>query len=94
MIFGDGTVAAYDATADDWEIAFGGGIGGFGRFDRMFPIVAYDPVNRRIVVVGGEHRVRDPDTHEFVGWESLDDVWAFDLSTREWIQLLAPPSGV
>ncbi len=42
---------------------------------RMQFAMAYDPANERLVVFGGS---------------DTDDVWAFDVATGEWIQLLAP----
>ena len=43
----------------------------------------YDPLNERIVIVGGDVKVPDP-----VIWAPRDDVWAFDTRAREWIELV------
>jgi hypothetical protein len=80
VIFGDTTIAAYDAAADEWEIVDAEGAGRGVGF-RGGRAAAYDPLNHRIVVFGG-------------GWasegRSVDDVVALDLRTRTWIELLAP----
>lgn len=91
IVFADGLVAAYDAAADEWEIAFQDestdGLG-YGRYSRL--ALGYDPLNDRLVVVGGTRRTADPSTGEFLGWAAMDDVVAFDLRTRTWTELLAP----
>lgn len=83
VIFVRGTVATYDATADEWEIVFDARRADRSLLDRNHAPIVYDPVNERIVVIGGEG-----------GGEHGIDVWAFDLSTREWIQLLASTPGL
>jgi len=52
--------------------------------------MVYDPVNERLIVYGGNARV-GPDG----AWTAMDDVWAFDVSSGEWIQLLgrSEPEG-
>ncbi len=66
-------LAAYDATADRWEI-----------------LAEADPDR----AVGFQlHAVYDPVNGRLVGWQPLymhqDDLFAFDLVTREWTVLLA-----
>jgi len=86
FVFTDGLVAAYDAAADRWEtlaVAQTSPDGfGYGPQNRLGHWMAYDPVNERLVVAGGQYRTAD-------GWVAADDVWAFDPATREWTQLLA-----
>jgi hypothetical protein len=96
LIFSDGVVAAYDATADSWEIAYGteftgldDGLG-YGPYNRLYHVTAYDPLNRRMLVFGGAYRAADPETGEFLDWVATDDVMAFDLATGTWTELLAP----
>ena len=70
-------LTAYDASAHRWKA-----VSTYARQIALlhgFDSVVYDPVNARFVLYGG-----DQDDV----W--LDDVWAFDLETRTWTQLLAP----
>lgn len=95
VVFGDGFMIAYDATADRWEALYGepmqGSKFGYGPLYRLGHWMVYDPLNERLVVYGGNYRTPD-------GWVKADDVWAFDLATNEWIQLLEPsepyPEGI
>jgi len=85
-VFSDETRwAAYDATADRWEILVEAVPGSAGIYEavpgaeewagRVLPLlIAYDPLNRRIVGIGW-HRY-------------APDVVAFDPVTREWTILL------
>jgi hypothetical protein len=43
--------------------------------------MVYDPINERLVVYGGSVLDRTP--------SQTTDVWAFDVATREWTQLVA-----
>ena len=84
VVFSDGLVGAYDATADRWETLFGSSTCcGTGPQNRLQPAMVYDPVNERLVVAGGEYRTAD-------GLVLADDVWAFDPAPRTWTQLVAP----
>jgi hypothetical protein len=86
VVFSDGRIATYDASAHEWEVLFGDPYrpgGGTGPFHRLEFAMAYDPVNERVVVTAGDVRTRD-------GWANPDDVWAFDVGTGEWLRLLAP----
>jgi hypothetical protein len=70
-------LAAYDATADRWEILAGA-----------------DPER----AVGFQlHAVYDPVNGRLVGWQpsymDQDELFAFDLVTREWTVLLEPSEG-
>lgn len=85
VVFSDGLLIAYDAAADRWE-TLSRPVGrrmGNGPLHRLGHGIVYDPVNERVVVYGGSYRTAD-------GWVKADDVWAFDLPSGEWIQLLAP----
>jgi hypothetical protein len=70
VFVGSSAWASYDAAADRWEVLpeAGGSL-------------AYDPLNRRLVVLGG------------TGIACLGDVVAFDLVTRECAVLLGPGNG-
>jgi len=89
IIYGQGSVAAFDAGTSTWELLYGTGTwgqGGDSRFDRGAGwAIAYDPLNERVVVVGGTVW-----SAELNGWQPVDDVVAFDPLTRSWIELLAP----
>jgi hypothetical protein len=87
VLSSDGRVIAYDGMADRWETLFdpraADESGGPARYPQgMHGRLVYDPVNERIVSVGGDARLPDGT------WPPRDDVWAFDARTREWIELL------
>jgi hypothetical protein len=82
VAYAGGRVAAYDAVANAWEVLFDAAPG-TERFDRFGNAYAFDPLNGRLVVVGGSYRSADE-------WRGTDDVVAFDVRTRTWIELLAP----
>jgi hypothetical protein len=76
VVFSDRLVAAYDAKADVWTTLFeGAGCCLGGPFGRVGHWMVYDLVNERLVVYGGTSA-------------RYHDVWALDLETAEWIQLL------
>ena len=88
LVFGShGLLAAYDATADEWEVVYQAPE--YEPLDRQPYASAYDPVNHRLVLFGGERRTADPISGEFANWVATDDVVAFDLATRNWTELLA-----
>ncbi len=95
VVFSDGQVIAYDASADDWTTVWRNQDPdlGIGPTARLGHGMVYDPINERLVVYGGRYRTgkMDPDRM----WVPTDEVIAFDLSTRAWATLLAPsnPSG-
>jgi len=92
VAFSDGVLATYDAGADEWTTVKPGP--GWPRMDaaddmptgplaRLGHWLVYDPVNERIVMLGGQARM-------LKGWRDLDDVWAYDLSTNSWLRLVPP----
>jgi hypothetical protein len=84
VVFSDGLVIAYEASADRWETVSGTArCCGEGETNRLGHWMAFDPVNRRLVVYGGQVRT-------VAGWVEADDVLAFDPATGAWTQLLAP----
>jgi len=52
---------------------------------RLSHSIVYDPLNERLVVLGGRIRLPDPD-----GWRDADDVLAFDTRNGMWRELLPP----
>jgi hypothetical protein len=79
-VFGNGRLAAYDATVDRWEILVGNpdpAMGGFvfGPSARWL-LAAYDPLNERLVGLG-----------------DAGTVAAFDAATRRWTDLLEAIAG-
>jgi hypothetical protein len=90
LVYGAGAVTAYDARSHDWQVLADDPYWWPG--DRLEDLgagyaMAYDPLNDRLVVVGGGR----PDEAE--GWAATDGVIAFDLETLEWVELLAPSEG-
>lgn len=84
VVYAGGRIAAYDSVRNRWEVLFDAGPND-GRFDRVGNALAFDPLNGRLVVVGGLMR-----TSTVAGWQVTDDIVAFDVRTRTWIELLAP----
>lgn len=87
VMVGQGHLATYDATADRWDVLFGGSPEGApescgtGPECREMPRMVYDSVNERLVVFGG-----------YV-WTPAGEVWpddlrAFDARTGTWTVLL------
>jgi hypothetical protein len=70
-----GRVAAYDASANEWQLLYDAQE--TGRFFRNLNGYAFDPVNGRLIVIGGSS-------------EWPNDIVAFDVATRTWTELLAP----
>jgi hypothetical protein len=75
VILSNSGLAAYDATADRWQLIVGGDPGSVP--DAM----VYDSVNRRLVGPG-------PSQPDVIGVQA--DFVAFDLTTHEWTVLLEP----
>jgi hypothetical protein len=91
VVFSDGFVAAYDAAGDRWVRLDGRSrCCQEGPLNRLGHWMVYDPVNERLVVYGSRARV-GPDG----AWSSMDDAWAFDAGSRDWIPLLvrSEPEG-
>jgi len=81
VIVDRGVVAALDPSVPEWEIIFDQSEG--GSLNRSYQTVVYDPLNGRLVVLGGRYGEDE--------W--ANDVWAFDTRTREWSELLPPIVG-
>lgn len=81
---GGGSLHAYDPTRPGWDVIYGA-----GDFDtgpgapgvRGFDAMVYDSLNGRLVVIGGIVKVSDE-------WADIDDVWAIDIETGEWTELI------
>ncbi len=81
-----GTTATYDASAGTWTVLSGGdGIehAPEARTTRLYFAMAYDPLNARIVVAGGDVKTNGR-------WRPTDDVIALDVATGRWVELVAP----
>ncbi|MCU0262786.1 MAG: kelch motif-containing protein [Candidatus Nanopelagicales bacterium] len=63
-----------------------GGWGWVGPMSRTGHSLAYDPVNRRILVYGGSWQTDE-------GTIQAGDVWAYDVPTNTWTELV-PPTAV
>ena len=82
VLVGFDAVIAYDAAADEWEtLALSSDSPATGQHHQ----VVYDPINERIVVMGGLYYASQISENSLV---QRDDVWAFDARTREWIELV------
>jgi Galactose oxidase, central domain len=105
VVYNDGVMATYQTGADHWDvIAPGAGwpthgsvtIDGAtqwtGPLARQGHTLVYDPANQRILMIGGYHRsAKDPDPPQ--GFDlSPDDVWAYDVPTNTWTELVAASS--
>jgi hypothetical protein len=82
VIVGNVGAAAYDASANRWEMLVAYPRGSFVPATR----IVYDPVHERFVGPGGYYN----DTGVQLGRAA---VFAFDPGTREWTVLLAPGKG-
>ena len=82
---GGDRIAAYDVSADRWEILVEGYSD--GRRAWTWDSVAYDPINRRLVGLVPPSEDGDGVVVDEVGVE------AFDPVTREWTVLLEPGTG-
>ena len=92
VVFSDGLLGLYDAAADTWEAITDlpgwptPGLNSLadapsGPLARMGHTLVYDPLNRRVILVGGHARFEDR-------WWPVDDVWAIDLRERKLVELL------
>lgn len=101
VAFAEGTVAAFDATANRWSVAQTGtgwpseqgGPLTPGALTRIGHGLVDDVVNGRVLVLGGS--VRTPQGPWWLGgteesWQEGTDVWAYDVGATTWIELVAP----
>jgi hypothetical protein len=88
FMLGNDLLYSWETGSDHWDIVAPGSgwprIGwGTGPLSRTGHSLAYDPVNRRILVVGGTWRTHD-------GATRTGDVWAYDVPTNTWTELVPP----
>ena len=94
----NGILATYRTGDDHWDVVAPGpgwpphgtfktGLGTewTGPLARYSQSLAYDPVNQRILMFGGRHVDRRAD---FWGGQESRDVWAYDLPTNTWTELV------
>jgi hypothetical protein len=88
-------VFAYVPASDTWETLLEApaddAVEPVGPWNGINRAMVYDPVNERMVVVGGGEMWGAP------GWQDSGGVWAFDTRTSEWIELLTssePPLAI
>lgn len=103
--FADTAMLGYDARADDWTVAERGAgwpepmMLGEAQVDptaRIVSTMVPDPVNGRLVVIGGQVRpVGDPvgGVVEPNSMLATDDVWAYQPDANAWTLLLAPTAA-
>jgi hypothetical protein len=91
VVFSRGVAIAYDAVAGEWQVVYDSPLDPMPPSDandishRQDVTLVYDPVNERVLSLGGRRFTTD--------WFDVDDVIAFDLDSRRWITLLAPTEG-
>jgi hypothetical protein len=98
VITGVGVVGGYDSARHEWEILWENPPSErainestwTGLHNRFGDTIVYDPTNDRIIVIGGDARMPNPDRAGEIDWISMNDVWAFNTSTGTWSELLAP----
>lgn len=103
--FTDTAMLGYDARADDWTVAqrdvgwpesmMLGGVE-VDPTARIVSTLIPDPVNGRLVVIGGRVRPIGDPAGGFVEEDDLlatDDVWAYQPATNTWTMLLAPSNA-
>ena len=90
VIFSDGVLATYDATQDRWDKvplprSLFNPLTETGPLARMDHVMVYDPVNERIVILGGWVR---PSQNTGSEWPDADDVWAYKVASNTWTELV------
>ncbi|NMM21933.1 MAG: hypothetical protein HHJ11_00250 [Phycicoccus sp.] len=90
VIFSFGVLATYDATQDRWATvplprSLFNPLTTAGPLARVYHTMVYDPVNERIVILGGAVR-----RSENTGGDSpeADDVWAYKVASNTWTELV------
>lgn len=97
VVFADASVAAFDAITNEWTVAkpttnwpTGSTEGAlreqfgplyFSPLARLHHALVDDPVNDRVIVLGGSVRT-------YTEWEEGTDAWAYDPSANAWIELV------
>ena len=102
-LFADTAMLGYDAGADDWVVAERGtparpasmtlGDEAVDPTARVVSTMVVDPMNDRLVVIGGQVRPEGEDPGGWIGENALlptDDVWAYQPASNTWTMLLAP----
>lgn len=95
LAFSDATLAAYNPSTHRWRyvrVPFGPmlqrppgvDVLPIGSLARMGHTMVYDPVNKRVVLMGGAHRTDDPDRI----WRPATDVVAYKFATDKWMKLV------
>ena len=89
VVFGNGVLATYDATKDRWATvplprSLSHPLTGAGPLARINLTMVYDPVNERIVVLGGEVLTSPSQAT----WQPVDDVWAYKVASNTWTKLV------
>jgi len=87
VIFSNGVLATYDATQDCWATvplprSLFNPLTKTGPLARLYHTMVYDPVNERIVILGGEVRTSQ------TTWSEADDVWAYKVASNTWTELV------
>jgi hypothetical protein len=91
LLLGNAKLVAFSPSGNTWRevalpklLAGTDGSGPTGPLARLRHTLAYDPINARVLVLGGvSRRGVDPD------WVRADDVWAYDTPSNTWTELVA-----
>jgi len=97
LIYVKGVMGTYDTATDRWTVIAPSPGSGWstqatpakqtspqmGPLGRQSETLVYDPINQRILMLGGYVLTAK-------GWQSLDDVWAYNPASNTWTQLVAP----
>jgi Galactose oxidase, central domain len=86
VIDSDG-VSLFDANANRWSKAQTGV--GWPSTTRVGHGLVDDAVNGRVIMFGGKVSDPQPDS----GWQDGTDVWAYDVTTNTWTELVPPLSN-
>jgi hypothetical protein len=93
LLLGNAKLEAFTPASNTWrEVALPKSVASgpdtqqpTGPLARSRHTLVYDPINARVLVLGGSsRRGADPE------WVRADDVWAYDTTSDTWTELVAP----
>lgn len=100
LLLGHAKMAAFDPDTGTWrdisldESTFSRPSSGSqeqtGPLARSGHTLVYDPLNKRVLLLGGQHLVRQRGLNR---WVRASDVWAYDTTSDSWTELVPPATG-